>query len=157
MNVISNAKVSFECSLKLIWPKMNVVSNGCGLKLIGVNTVPSPRGAYGDLAPQTKLQDSPNWKMKLYKSVEFWLIFWVSSPVHKPKAPPQKCKAPYWKLSGDGSVSIVMEPLQPQFCVALRQPKRESNWWLSVDSNRDFLLEQVQSFFGVTDSVLSVA
>jgi len=34
--------------------------------------------------------------MKHYKSVKFLSIFRVSSPPHNPKAP-------YWKLSGDGS------------------------------------------------------
>jgi len=37
--------------------------------------------------------------MKYYKSVGFLPIFRISSP------PPQERKAPYWKLSSDGSES----------------------------------------------------
>jgi len=44
--------------------------------------------------------------MKHYKLVECLPIFSVSSPPHKPKALPQKRKAPYGKLFGDGSVSL---------------------------------------------------
>jgi len=52
-----------------------------------VETVPLPQGALVGLAPQSKLQPtwlgyqaSPNWTMKHYKSVEFYLIFKMSSP-----------------------------------------------------------------------------
>jgi len=33
--------------------------------------VPSPRGAFGGLATQTKFQAPPNWLMKHYRSVDF--------------------------------------------------------------------------------------
>ena len=61
-------------------------------------------GRLGVLAPPNEASSPPNWNMKYYKSVDFLLIFWVSNPPHKPKPPLQKCKTPYWKLSGDGSV-----------------------------------------------------
>jgi len=38
--------------------------------------------------------------MKHYKSMEFLLIFRMSSP-------PQKHKVPYWKLSSDGSATFL--------------------------------------------------
>jgi len=47
--------------------------------------------------------------MKHYKSVEFLSNFRVSSPPAQTQRPPQKRKAPYWKLSGDGSVPTVGE------------------------------------------------
>jgi len=42
-------------------------------------------GAY---PPQTKLQASPNWNVKHYKSVQFLLIFGVSSPPAETQSPP---------------------------------------------------------------------
>ena len=44
-------------------------------------------GAFGGLAPQTKLQAPPNWNIKHYKSVEFLSIFSVKPPRRKAKPP----------------------------------------------------------------------
>jgi len=41
--------------------------------------------------------------MKHYKLVEFLSNLNVNPPLHERKAPPHKRKAPYWRLSGDGS------------------------------------------------------
>jgi len=48
--------------------------------------------------------------MKHYKLVEFLSIFRVSSPPAQTLSPPQKRKAPYGKLSGDGSGSRSFPP-----------------------------------------------
>jgi len=60
--------------------------------------------------PQTKLQVPPNWNMKHYKVVQFLSNLNVKPPVHEQKAP-------YWRLSGNGSGRIqkraigAMDPL----------------------------------------------
>ena len=73
------------------------------------NTCPKPepsvvsRGSFGGLSPPNKSPSPPKWNMKHYKSVEFLSIFSMSSHPAQMQSPPQKRKAPYWKLSGDGS------------------------------------------------------
>ena len=41
-----------------------------------------------------KLQASPNWNKKHYKSVEFWLIFWVSTPPAQTQNLPADMQSP---------------------------------------------------------------
>ena len=53
--------------------------------------------ATGGLNRANKASSPPNWNTKHYKSVEILSIFGVSSPPHKPKAPPQKRKPPLLK------------------------------------------------------------
>ena len=66
---------------------------------------PVATGGFWGLSPQTKLQSPINWNTKHYMSVEFLLIFRVSSPPAHTQSPPRRnAKPPYWKLSGDGSV-----------------------------------------------------
>jgi len=59
-------------------------------------SVPSPRGALVGLAPLNKAPSLPNWNVKHNKSVHFLSNMNVKSPMHKRKAP-------YSRLSGDGS------------------------------------------------------
>ena len=63
-------------------------------KNIHVSPVLSPWGILVGLAPQTKLQATPNWNMKHYKSVEFFSIFRLSSPLQNCKAPCRNAKPP---------------------------------------------------------------
>jgi len=65
-------------------------------------------GALVVLASQTKFQAPPNWNVKHYKLVEFWLILCQAHP-HKRKAPPQNRKAPLLKTFGDGSVCMLQQ------------------------------------------------
>ena len=59
------------------------------LLCISFNSVPSPRRGFGGVSPpQTKLQASPNWNMKHYKSVEFCQFLECPAPPQKRKAPP---------------------------------------------------------------------
>ena len=58
-----------------------------------LNPVPSPRGALVGLVPQTKLQAPPNWNTTNQCGFRQFL---------ECQATPNKRKAPYWKLSGDG-------------------------------------------------------
>jgi len=60
-------------------------------------SVPSPRGCFWGLTPQTKLQAPPNWNMKHYKSFVFCHFLKRGDPPYKPKDPPQKRKAPLLK------------------------------------------------------------
>jgi len=46
---------------------------------------------------QTKLQASPNWNMKHYKSVEFVTFYNVKPPLHKRKTPIENFLATVWK------------------------------------------------------------
>jgi len=64
-------------------------------------------GALVVLAPQKKFQAPPNWNVKHYKLVEFWLI--LCQAPHTNAKPPAEHKAPYWKLSGDGSVCMLQQ------------------------------------------------
>jgi len=66
-----------------------ILSPGC----TSLRLVPSPRGALVCLSPQTKLQASPNWNLKHYKSVEFLSILNVKPTLPERKPPPHKRKA----------------------------------------------------------------
>ena len=67
------------------------------------------------LAPQTKLQNPPNWNVKHYKQVEFLLFFFnVKPPRTNAKPTGRTSKLPYWKLSGDGSAPQTCTSLAPQ-------------------------------------------
>ena len=63
-------------------------------------------GSFWGLSPPNKTPSPPTWNMKHCKLVEILLNLNVNPPLHERKAPPHKCKAPYWRLSGDGSVFI---------------------------------------------------
>ena len=68
--------------------------------------VPSPRGDFGGLSPpQTKLQ---------VHQIETWNTIhrWSFGRFLECQAPPQNRKAPYWKLSGDGSECDIIILLQ---------------------------------------------
>ena len=61
---------------EVCWHNMNIP----GRRSSGREAAPSPPGAFGGLAPHTKLQDPSNWNMKHYKSVEFLSNFRMSTP-----------------------------------------------------------------------------
>jgi len=61
------------------------------------------QSGFGGLSPSNKTPIPPNWNVEHCKSGEFGSIFRMSNPPHKRKPLPQNRKAPYWKLSGDGS------------------------------------------------------
>jgi len=65
--------------------------------------VPSPRGGFGGLILQTKLQVPQNWNLKHYKLVEFLSNLNVKTRCKNAKPPLTNVKPPYWRLSGDGS------------------------------------------------------
>jgi len=46
--------------------------------------------------------------MKLYKSVEFLLLYGFQAPPNKPKDPRRNAKTPYWKFFGDGSALLAI-------------------------------------------------
>ena len=92
-----------ECcnySLSLLLPpfgKRNAFSVEASIifdAVVMLGTVPSPRGAFLGLAPQTKLQAPQNWNMKKYKLVEFLSIWNGELSPHERKAPSHKRKAP---------------------------------------------------------------
>jgi len=58
--------------------------------------VPSPPGAFGGLAPQTKLQ-AP--QIELWSTINWWCFYQDTEC----QAPWTNVKPPHWKLSGDGS------------------------------------------------------
>ena len=67
--------------------------------------VPSPWGAFGGLAPHAKLQ-APKIETRNTMNQLSFCQFLVSSPPAQTQSPPRRnAKPPYWKLSGDGSVS----------------------------------------------------
>ena len=78
---------------------------------------PVAMGAFGGLSPPNKAPIPPNWNMRHYESVEFLSIFALTSPPHKRKAP-------YWKVSGDGSApTAIRRPrsyLAPQYWLGVR-------------------------------------
>jgi len=53
-------------------------------------------GGFGGLSSSSKAPHPQNWNMKHHKSVEILPIFKMSRPC-------TNVKAPYWRLSGDGS------------------------------------------------------
>ena len=95
--------------------------------------VPSPRGAFGRLAPpQTKLQAPPNWNMKSYKSVEISSMFRASSPPAQTSSPPTETQSPLIKnflatvLAGTGVPCPHLKSVAPILCLA-RRLLRSSN------------------------------
>jgi len=60
-------------------------------------------GAFGRVAPQTKLQAPQKWNMIHYKSVEFSSIFRVSRPPAQTQCPHAETQCP---LFVDGSASF---------------------------------------------------
>jgi len=68
-------------------------------------TVPSPRGGFCGLSPK---QSSKPLQIEKWNAINQWSFcqfLECQAPPHKRKASLQKRKAPYWKLSGDGSVA----------------------------------------------------
>ena len=61
---------------EVCWRSMHIQ----GRQSSGREAVPSPCRAFVGFPPQTKLQATPNWIMKHYKSVEFLSNFRMSSP-----------------------------------------------------------------------------
>jgi len=60
--------------------------------VLNLNPVPSPRGSFGGLSPQTKLQvlqAAQNWNTKHYKSVGFLSILeCLATPYKQMQSPP---------------------------------------------------------------------
>jgi len=88
----------------LIYPAWKHGMFCCNCKLLSFiytlyhsNPLPSLRGALVGLAPQTKLQVPSDWNT-IYQ--------WSFGQFLECQAPPHKRKAPYWKLSDDGSAAI---------------------------------------------------
>jgi len=68
----------------------------CNNLAYGSSTPVAMGGSVVGLAPPNKAPSPPNWNIKHYKSESFCQF--LECP-----ASPQKCKDPYWKLSGGGS------------------------------------------------------
>jgi len=99
----------YGAPLKMFWwshaPYLLKYLNSCTL-FTDTAPCPSPfatEGLLGAYPPQTKLQPSPNWNMKHYESVEFWLCFLSVKPPTQTQSPCRNAKPHFWKLSGDGS------------------------------------------------------
>jgi len=52
-----------------------------------IDTVPSPRWGFGGLSPQEKLQATPSWSMKHYKSFVFANFYSVNPPTQTQSPP----------------------------------------------------------------------
>jgi len=93
--------------------------------LLGV-TSPRGGGLLEVYPPQTKLQALQIETRNTINQLRFYQCLECQALQHKPKAPPQKCKDPYWKLSGDGSVLGASQV--PQTFPKASQRKKFENW-----------------------------
>jgi len=69
------------------WETVRRIYDAFSVRGKKLEPVPSPRGGFGGLSPQTKLQ-APKLKYEYYKLVEFLSNLNVKPPLHERQAPP---------------------------------------------------------------------